>query len=57
MSEEERLVEGHKFYRNLGGKRRVANYFDGSPEAWLWKELLEQSDEACIETAAVIVEA
>jgi hypothetical protein len=57
MSEEERLVEVPEFYRKLGEKRDVAYRFDGSPEAWLWKQLLEQSDEACIETAAVIVEA
>jgi hypothetical protein len=37
------------------GKLRVVHRFDNSPEAWLWKDLLDQRDEACIEAAIIEV--
>jgi hypothetical protein len=44
------------FYRKLGGTQDTVYRFDNSPEAWLWKELQDGRDEACIEAAASIVE-
>jgi hypothetical protein len=43
------------YYQKLGGTRGYKN-FDGSPEAWLWKQLMDESDAECIETAARIIE-
>jgi hypothetical protein len=45
-----------RFYRKLGGSHDTAYRFDNSPEAWLWKELQDGRDEACIEAAASIIE-
>jgi hypothetical protein len=44
------------YYQKLGGRRDTVYRFDGSREAWLWKELQDQSDQACIEAAAQIIE-
>jgi hypothetical protein len=56
MSEEKRSVEVPAFYQKLGGTRDTVYPFDGSREAWLWKDLLEQSDNACLDAAATIIE-
>jgi hypothetical protein len=53
---EERSVEVPAFYRKLGGSRDTVYRFDASPEAWLWKDLQDQRDQACIEAAAAIIE-
>jgi hypothetical protein len=45
------------YYMKLGGGRDTYYQWDGSPEAWLWKALQDESDEACIEAAARIIEA
>jgi hypothetical protein len=44
------------FYQKLGGRRDTFYPFDGSDEAWVWKDLREESDQACIEAAARIIE-
>jgi hypothetical protein len=54
--DEERTVQVPAFYRKLGGRQDTVYRFDRSREAWLWKEMLEQRDEACIEAAASIIE-
>jgi hypothetical protein len=56
VTDEERTVEVPAYYRKLGGSRDTAYRFDGSTEAWLWKDLRDQSDERCIEAAAAIIE-
>ncbi len=56
MADEERTVEVPAYYRKLGGSRDTVYRFDDSSEAWLWKDLQEQRDEACIEAAAAIIE-
>ena len=53
MSEEGVTVPA--FYRTLGGTGGPKE-FDGSREAWLWKQLMDERDEECIETAARIIE-
>jgi hypothetical protein len=50
-------ISAPAFYQKLGGNRGNYYTFDGSPEAWLWKDLEEESDQACIEAAARIIEA
>ena len=45
-----------RFYRKLGESQDTAYRFDDSPEAWLWKELKDGHDEACIEAATSIIE-
>jgi hypothetical protein len=57
VTDEERPVEVPAYYRKLGGSRDTFYRFDGSSEAWLWKDLHEKRDEACIEAAAAIIEA
>ncbi len=56
MADEERTVEDPAYYRELAGSRDGVYRFGGSSEAWLWKDLKEQRDEACIEAAAAIIE-
>jgi hypothetical protein len=56
VADEERTVEVPAYYRKLGGSRDAVYRFDGSSEAWLWKDLREQREEACIEAAAAILE-
>jgi hypothetical protein len=46
-----------RFYQKLGGRQDTAYRFDDSPAAWLWKELKDECDEACIEAAASIIDA
>ncbi len=55
MGEDEGIVVP-AFYQKLGGKRDTYYRFDGSTEAWLWKDLVEESEQACIEAAARIIE-
>jgi hypothetical protein len=54
MAKDEEAVPA--FYQKLGDKRDTYYSFDGTTEAWLWKDLLEESDRACIESAARIIE-
>ncbi len=56
MDEEKKSVEVPAFYRKLGETRGTVHLFDGSPEAWTWKELQDESDQACIDAAAMIIE-
>jgi hypothetical protein len=56
VADEERSVEVPAYYRKLGGSRDTVYRFDGSREAWLWKDLQDQSDAACLEAAAAIIE-
>jgi len=53
---EEKSIEVPAFYQKLGGARDTLYTFDNSPEAWLWKDLLDQREEACINAAAAIIE-
>ena len=45
--DEEKSIEVPAFYQKLGGARDTLYTFDNSPEAWLWKDLLDQREEAC----------
>lgn len=54
--DEERIVQVPAFYQKLGERRDTVYPFDGSREAWLWKDLQEQRDKACIQAAASIIE-
>jgi hypothetical protein len=54
--DEEKSIEVPAFYQKLGGARDTLYTFDNSPEAWLWKDLLDQREEACINAAAAIIE-
>jgi hypothetical protein len=56
LTEKERTVQVRAFYRKLGGRRDTVRPFDDTPEAWLWNELIEEGDQACIEAAARIIE-
>jgi hypothetical protein len=56
LNNEDSMVEVPAFYRKLGGKPGIWHAFDGSPEAWLWKDLSGARDEALIEDAAAIIE-
>jgi hypothetical protein len=55
MDEERRIVVP-AYYQKLGGRWDTYYPFDDSREAWLWKNLKDQADEACIEAAASIIE-
>jgi hypothetical protein len=44
------------YYQKLGGRRDTWYPWDRSPEAKLWKHFKEESDAACIEAAARIIE-
>ena len=54
--DEEKSLEVPAFYQKLGGARDTFYTFDNSPEACLWKDLLDQREEACINAAAAIIE-
>ena len=56
MNGEERPTEVPAFYRKLQ-EPEIYYRFDGSPEAWLWKELLDLREDTLLETAAMIIEA
>jgi hypothetical protein len=47
---------GSGFLPKARGPPAASYPFDGSREAWLWNELIEESDRACIEAAARIIE-
>lgn len=53
---DEEHIQVPAYYQKLGASRDKLWRFDGSREAWLWKHLQDQSDEACIEAAAMIIE-
>jgi hypothetical protein len=58
LSEEQRTSqEVPAFYMMLGWQRGTVHPWDRSKEAWLWKDLKDQSDEARIHAAAAIIEA
>jgi hypothetical protein len=55
VSEEKGTVTVPAFYRKLQ-KPAIVYERDGSREAWLWKSLLDERDEAVMEAAAGIIE-
>jgi hypothetical protein len=55
MSEEKRTVLVPAFYRKLQ-EPAIVYEWDGSREAWLWKTLRDDRDEAVMSAAAGIIE-
>jgi hypothetical protein len=56
MLTDERSIEVPRFYRNLH-EPNTSYLFDNSPEAWLWKQMLDFRSETLIKAAGSIIDA